>query len=107
MMATNRIHYDLDPKANIYIISLALIALSEICTTEMVRDLVADVLKILEEGSAFVKKKAALAAIKIIKKLPETIDDFVAKIDILMEDRHHGVLLSTLGLIEEILVESP
>lgn len=29
------------------------------------------------------------------------------KIDKLMEDRHHGVLLSTLGLIEEIVVIDP
>ncbi len=49
------------------------------------------------------KKKAALASTKIIKKLPETADDFAEKIDVLMEDRHHGVLLSTLGLVEEII----
>jgi AP-1 complex subunit gamma-1 len=38
-----------------------------------------------------VKKKAALAAAKVIKKLPETIDDFLEKIDVLIEDRHHGI----------------
>ncbi len=47
-------------------------------------------MKIITSGTSFVKKKAALAATKIIKKLPDTIDDFVEKIDVLMEDRHHG-----------------
>ena len=67
-----------------------MIALSEICTTEMCRELVADVLKVLANGTSFVKKKAALAATRIVKKLPDTIPDFVEKVDILMEDRHHG-----------------
>jgi AP-1 complex subunit gamma-1 len=78
-------------------------ALSEICTAEMCRELVGDLLKIMKNGTSFVKKKAALAATKIIKKLPETCADFSEKVEVLMEDRHHGVLLSTLGLVEEIL----
>lgn len=48
MMATNRIHHDLNSSRYLkfnrfisnYIISLALIALSEVCTTEMCRELV-------------------------------------------------------------------
>jgi len=43
MMATNRIHYDLNSSSN-YVISLALISLSEICTAEMSRELVPDVI---------------------------------------------------------------
>ena len=39
MMATHRIKSDLNSSSN-YIISLALIALSEVCTTEMCRELV-------------------------------------------------------------------
>ena len=56
MMATHRIKSDLNSSSN-YIISLALIALSEVCTTEMCRELVQDVLKIMHSGSSFVKKK--------------------------------------------------
>lgn len=78
-------------------------ALSEICTAEMCRELVGDLVKIMKSGTSFVKKKAALAATKIVKKLPETTSDFAVQIESLIEDRHHGVLLSTLGLVEEIL----
>ena len=102
MMATHRIHSDLNSQSN-YVMSLALMALSEIFTAEMCRELVADVLKIMATGTSFVKKKAALAATKIIKKLPETTTELSEKVEVLMEDRHHGVLLSTLGLVEEIL----
>lgn len=103
LLATNRIHHDLNVTATSnYIAALALIALSEICTAEMCRELVADVILLIDKGLAFIKKKAALAASRMIKKLPETCDDFYDKIDGLMEDRHHGVLLATLGLVEEI-----
>lgn len=68
----------------------------------MVSTFTKEIANIMSKGTSFVKKKAALCASKIIKLLPETIEQFTDKIDKLMEDRHHGVLLSTLGLIEEI-----
>jgi AP-1 complex subunit gamma-1 len=61
----------------------------------------------MTSGTSFVKKKAALAAIKIVKKLPDTAEDFVEKVEVLMEDRHHGVLLSTLSLVEILIVHKP
>ena len=60
----------------------------------------------MTSGTSFVKKKAALAAIKIVKKLPDTAEDFVEKVEILMEDRHHGVLLSTLSLFEVLIKQN-
>lgn len=54
-----------------------------------------------------------MAAIKIVKKLPDTAEDFVEKVEVLMEDRHQyfylfyqfisGVLLSTLSLVEILI----
>ena len=95
MMATNRIRIDLNNQSN-YIVSLALMALSEICTAEMCRDLSTEVLKILSSGTSYIKKKAALASTRIVRKVPEKIDHFVEKVELLMEDRHHGVLIATL-----------
>jgi AP-1 complex subunit gamma-1 len=46
MMATNRIRIDLNNQSN-YTVSLALMALSEVCTSEMCRALAGDVLKLL------------------------------------------------------------
>ncbi len=73
-----------------YIIALALIALSEICTPQMLREVHPEVIKLLGSGTSYIKKKAALAATKIIKKVPELLEDYVDKMDSLMEDRHHG-----------------
>ena len=93
MLATNRIHLDLNNSVNIYfyilknlflniiikkkknknnyIVSLALVALSEICTAEMCRELFTDVTKLFSKTSTYLKKKTALCCAKIIKKIPE------------------------------------
>jgi len=106
MMATNRIRIDLNNQSN-YIVSLALMALSEICTADMCRDLAPDVLKLLQNGTAYIKKKAALASTRIITRVPEKIDDFAQKVELLLEDRHHGVLVATLQLCQHILTIQP
>lgn len=97
MMATNRIRIDLNNSSN-YVVALALMSLSEICTTEMCRDLSTEVLKLMLSGTSYIKKKAALASCRVITKVPEKISDFADKCEILMEDRHHGVLIATLQL---------
>ena len=75
MMATNRIRIDLNNQSN-YIVSLALMALSEICTAEMCRDLSGEVLKLMQNGTAYIKKKAALASTRIVSRVPEKVEDF-------------------------------
>ncbi|KAL4478341.1 hypothetical protein ABPG72_009577 [Tetrahymena utriculariae] len=103
MLATNRIHIDLGHTNN-YVLSLAIVALNEICTTEMCRELIPDLIKQFQVGSTFIKKKVALCCIKMVKKLPEATSDIVQQIDSLMEDKHHGVLLSTVSLMKSLVV---
>ena len=51
-------------------------ALSEICTAEMCRDLSGEVLKLMQNGTAYIKKKAALASTRIVSRVPEKVEDF-------------------------------
>ena len=75
MMATNQMSKDLNNPSN-YIVSLALIALSEVCTSEMCRSLSGDVLKLLQNGTACIKKKAALASTRIVTRVAAKIEEF-------------------------------
>jgi hypothetical protein len=45
---------------------LAMAALGNICSTEMGRDLTPDIERILENGSPYMRKKAALCAIRCV-----------------------------------------
>lgn len=56
----------------------------------MCRELIGNILKIMQSGTSFTRKKAPLAAAKIMKKLPDHLTDIIEKINTLMEDRHHG-----------------
>ena len=57
----------------------------------------------MQLGTPFIRKKAPLAAAKVMKKLPDHLPDIIEKINSLMEDKNHGVLVATIGLMEEII----
>lgn len=63
MLVTNSVKMDMNHK-NPYIAGLAMAALGNICSAEMARDLAPDVERILEVGSPYLRKKAALCAIR-------------------------------------------
>ena len=46
-----------------------------------------------------------MAAVRIIKRSPDLTDDFIVKVDTLMEDRSHGVLIGAVCLATAILEE--
>jgi hypothetical protein len=46
--------------------------------------------------------QAALCALRVIRKVPDLTDHFVAKAKNLLADRNHGVLLSSITLMYEM-----
>ncbi len=102
MMATNRIRIDLQC-SNQFIVALALQVLSEIGTEDMCKQLEAEVRKLMTSGNIYIKKKAALAGIRLVRKSPDMAKTFAESIPYLLKERNHGVFLSALGLMEEIL----
>ena len=79
MMATNRLKIDLG-SVNNSIVGLVLCVISEICTTELARELYNEVLKCIGNNNAYIRKKAILTSIRLIKKCPEFIPSFIPKI---------------------------
>ena len=46
--------------------------------------------------------QAALCALRVIKKVPDFADHYIAKAKSLLTDRNHGVLLAAITLVSEI-----
>lgn len=46
--------------------------------------------------------KAALCALRVVKKVPELADHFTSKSKNLLTDRNHGVLLTSITLVTEM-----
>ncbi|XP_012589513.1 PREDICTED: AP-1 complex subunit gamma-like 2 isoform X3 [Condylura cristata] len=86
---------------------LALCTLSSMGSTEMCRDLAAEVEKLLLQPSPYVRKKAVLTAVHMIRKVPELANIFLPHCAQLLHERHHGILLGTITLITELCERSP
>lgn len=82
--------------------ALALTAIANIASEDICRDLSVEVEKLLFH-SPYVRKKAALCGVRVIKKCPDLIDNYVDKLDQLLNEKNHGVLLTTVTLVTEIV----
>ena len=108
LLATSTIKKDLQNKDNPDIQALALNAVGDVCTPDMCREISMEVANLIQNAEdSNVKKKAACAAVVIIKNCPETIDSYVDKIPSLLEDRTHSVCLSGIYLVLEMINKNP
>eukprot|EP00198_Chlamydomonas_reinhardtii_P006516 XP_001695852.1 gamma-adaptin [Chlamydomonas reinhardtii] len=103
MLVTNSLKMDLNNTKNPYIVGLALVALGNICSAEMARDLAPDVEKLMDSSMAYIRKKAALCAIRVVKKVPDLLEQFVDKAAELLNDRSQAVVLCGATLMLQIV----
>lgn len=66
-----------------------------------------DIQKLVASTNLFLKKKATLAAVRIIRKVPDMVEEFAKLVDSLLQERNHGVQLATFALMREILQIDP
>jgi AP-1 complex subunit gamma-1 len=93
--------------SNVYIIGLALCTLGNIASPEMARDLSSEVERLLSSTNTYVRKKAALCAVRCIRKVPYLTENFLERAQALASERHHGVLLTGVTLLDEICLINP
>lgn len=101
MLVTNSLQNDLN-HPNQYVVGLALCSLANISSTSIARDLAPNVVKLLGASNPYIKKKAALCAIRIVRKVPELMEQFVPKVRPLLTERNHGVLITAVSLMIEL-----
>ncbi|KAE8412213.1 adaptin N terminal region-domain-containing protein [Aspergillus pseudocaelatus] len=97
-LVTNSLKNDLN-HSNQYIVGLALCALGNIASVEMSRDLFPEVESLLSTANPYIRRKAALCAMRICRKVPDLQEHFLEKAKTLLSDRNHGVLLCGLTLV--------
>ena len=106
MLVTNSLKNDLN-HANQFIVGQALCALGDIGSPDMCRDLASEVEKLLASNNQYIRKKACLALLRIVRKCPDFLEHYLERIPTLLSDRSHGVLVGTLALMIEIGEASP
>ncbi|KAA1468867.1 Adaptor protein complex AP-1 gamma subunit [Dentipellis sp. KUC8613] len=105
-LVTNSLKNDMN-HSNMYAVGLALCTFANIASEEMSRDLVNEIEKLLGSSNTYIRKKAALCALRVIKKVPDLTDHFIAKAKNLLADRNHGVLLTAITMVIEMVQADP
>ena len=85
--------------SNQYVVGLALCTLGNIASVEMSRDLFPEIEKLVATANPYIRRKAALCAMRICRKVPDLQEHFVDNAKLLLNDRNHGVLLCGLTLV--------
>jgi AP-1 complex subunit gamma-1 len=65
----------------------------------MSRDLFPEIETLISTANPYIRRKAALCAMRICRKVPDLQEHFLEKAKLLISDRNHGVLLCGLTLV--------
>lgn len=106
LLITNSIKNDLSHSSQ-YVQSLALCTLACMGSAEMCRDLAPEIERLLRASNSYIKKKAALCAVHIVRKVPELGELFTPSARSLLSEKNHGVLHGAVVLITELCERSP
>lgn len=68
----------------------------------MSRDLFSEIEKLISTANPYIRRKAALCAMRICRKVPDLQEHFIEKATALLQDRNHGVLLCGLTLVTSL-----
>ena len=91
--------------SNQYVVGLALCTLGNIASIEMSRDLFQQIESLLSTANPYIRRKAALCAMRICRKVPDLQEHFIEKAKLLLSDRNHGVLLCGLTFVTSMCEE--
>uniref|UniRef100_A0A8C2ENB5 AP-1 complex subunit gamma n=1 Tax=Cyprinus carpio TaxID=7962 RepID=A0A8C2ENB5_CYPCA len=106
LLITNSIKNDLSHSSQ-YVQSLALCTLACMGSAEMCRDLAPEIERLLRASNSYIKKKATLCAVHIIRKVPELAELFTPSARSLLSEKNHGVLHGAVVLITELCEHNP
>ncbi|KAJ3595558.1 hypothetical protein NHX12_004861, partial [Muraenolepis orangiensis] len=101
LLITNSIKNDLSHSSP-YVQSLALCTLACMGSSEMCRDLAPEIDRLLRNSSSYIKKKATLCAVHMVRKVPELGELFTPAARSLLAEKNHGVLHGAVILITEL-----
>lgn len=100
-LVTNGLKNDMN-HSNMYVVGLALATFGNIASEEMARDLSNEVERLMGSSNTYVRRKAAICATRIVRKVPDLLDSFSGRAKQLLTDKNHGVLLCAVTLSLEV-----
>ncbi|KAJ2469387.1 clathrin associated protein complex large subunit, partial [Coemansia sp. RSA 2322] len=100
-LLTNSLKTDMNSSDD-YIVGLALGTLSNVASSEVASDLVDEVERLLDAPQGYLRKKAALAAVRVVRRDPELFTSFLPRVKALLGDKRNSVQMATVALLAEM-----
>lgn len=100
-LVTNGLKNDM-AHSNMYVVGLALCTFANIASEEMARDLSNEVERLMGSSNTYIRRKAAICAMRIVRKVPDLLENFTERTKQLLNDKNHGVLLCGVTLAYDI-----
>ncbi|ORX88262.1 Adaptor protein complex AP-3 delta subunit [Anaeromyces robustus] len=106
MLCTNLIKKDLASN-KMYETALALNGLSQIVTPDLARDLIDDLLKMMNHSQPYIRKRVVVLLYKVFLQYPEALIMSYPKLKDKLEDQHTSVVIATVSVICELATHNP
>lgn len=107
MLITNSLKRDLN-SSDPHSVGLALTVLADLASADMARDLLPEIEKLLESSNAYLRRKAALASVRAVRKLPsDETPNILASVPRLFEARKAGAPVAGTALVMSLARQSP
>ena len=103
-LVTNSMKNDLR-SGNQYVVGLALTAAGNIGSPEMMRNLAPEIDRRMRDRNPYIRKKAALCALRVVHKVPELAEDFYERVGTLINDRNHGVFINGVAFVSRVVTD--
>ncbi|KAF4533234.1 hypothetical protein B566_EDAN005149 [Ephemera danica] len=88
LLITNSLKNDLNSTTQ-FVVGLALCTLGAIASPEMARDLASEIDRLTRSPNAYIRKKAALCAFRVVRKVPEIMEIFLPATRSLLTEKNH------------------
>ena len=86
---------------------LALSLIANIGSREMCQEAVTEVQRLVDTGQPSVMKRAAMAAVRIVERIPDVAESFRPAVQKLLKHGSHGVVISAINLMERMIKAQP
>jgi len=106
MLCTNLIKKDLSSN-KMYETALALNGLSQIVTPDLARDLIDDLLRMMNHSQPYIRKRVVVLLYKVFLQYPEALIMSYPKLKEKLEDDHPSVVIATVSVICELATHNP
>ncbi|KAL6613181.1 Adaptor protein complex AP-3 delta subunit [Neocallimastix californiae] len=106
MLCTNLIKKDLSSN-KMYETALALNGLSQIVTPDLARDLIDDLLRMMNHSQPYIRKRVVVLLYKVFLQYPEALIMAYPKLKEKLEDDHPSVVIATVSVICELATHNP